>query len=241
MKKAGYKGILCAIYESVYADNKVTFASLHSTESAFVSFGFKNWNKGKQKLSNQDRCASHKFAISHLATTSNLLPIEAQLSESQNKSQIHARCCLLKIVSSLLYLARQGVPIRGNKDSESNAKQLLSLMAEDDSGLRKWIDQKDSYTKYINAVTNSILLQIKQLYRFYSIIIDGTIDLSGSDQKCICIRFVDNDVNLKVEFIGLYETENTSGEGLYAIVKDVLCRLNLSMDNHRGEAYRWRS
>ena len=52
----------------------------------------------------------------------------------------------------------------------------------------------------------------------------------------ICIRYVDN-LQPVEQFLGLYETSDTSGEVLSSILLDVLTRLGLPLANLRGQCY----
>jgi len=49
---------------------------------------------------------------------------------------------LYKVLSSLKYLLRQGLPIRGNSEESGNLMQLLQCHSEDSDDLKKWILQK---------------------------------------------------------------------------------------------------
>ncbi len=71
----------------------------------------------------------------------------------------------------------------------------------------------------------------------YSVIIDGTQDVSGTEQESICLRYVDSDLEPREEFIGLYETSSTTGEQISKIVSDVLLCPNLPLSGLRGQTY----
>ena len=51
---------------------------------------------------------------------------------------------LMKILSSIRYLARQRLPLRSHNDSESNFRQLLLLRAEDDPNFQEWLHKETS-------------------------------------------------------------------------------------------------
>ena len=57
--------------------------------------------------------------------------ITAQLNSQANREQKENRDMLLKQLSSLRYLARQGLAIRGHSEKEGNLMQLLLLGSED--------------------------------------------------------------------------------------------------------------
>ena len=58
------------------------------------------------------------------------------------------RISLLKMISCLRYLARQGQPFRGHGDEkDANFKQLICFRAEDDPAFTMWLKEKNlSYT-----------------------------------------------------------------------------------------------
>ncbi|GAA6095220.1 zinc finger MYM-type protein 1-like, partial [Tachysurus ichikawai] len=66
---------------------------------------------------------------------------------------------------------------------------------------------------------------------------DGTQDLSGKEQESVCLRYVDHDLIVHEEFVGMYEVSVTTGENLAKVLKDVLLRRNLSITGLRGQAY----
>lgn len=74
---------------------------------------------------------------------SNKQGIGAQLEHAHKMEQKARREALIKQLSSLRYLLRQGLAVRGHEASEINLIQLLELHSGDDPQLKKWInDQK---------------------------------------------------------------------------------------------------
>jgi hypothetical protein len=53
---------------------------------------------------------------------------------------------LIKILSTVQYLSRQGLALRGHKSDDGNFLKLLQLRCEDDDDLKKWTEQKKSFT-----------------------------------------------------------------------------------------------
>ena len=85
-----------------------------------------------------------------------------------------------------------------------------------------------------------LLQQIaKNLYNtsFYTIMVDETTDISNYEQVVICLRWVDDDFNVHEDLIGLYKVETISADSLVALIKDVLLRINLSLNKVRGQCY----
>ena len=66
------------------------------------------------------------------------------------------RACLIKLILCLRYLARQGLPLRENRnDQDSNFKQLLKCRAEDDPVFSEWLDKKNQNFTFQRSKTKS--------------------------------------------------------------------------------------
>lgn len=89
-----------------------------------------------------------------------------------------------------------------------------------------------------NTVIQGIAAEIRSLPIVqFSVIVDGTQDVSGAEQESVCLRYVDHDLVPHKEFIGLYRVSETTGEGIAKVATDVLLRLNLPMSGLRGQSY----
>ena len=71
----------------------------------------------------------------------------------------------------------------------------------------------------------------------FSIIVDGTQDVSGKEQEAICLRCVDEALEPHEEFVGMYEPPETTGKTLTKCILDVLTRLRLPLSTLRGQTY----
>lgn len=155
----------------------------------------------------------------------------------------------MKIVDSVKFLARQGAALRGHADDEGNLCQLLKLRSEDDPGLAKWLStRKHDFTspkiqnEILHLLANSIIRDIigtihKLPLLQYSIMIDGTQDIEGTEQEAICVRYVDHDLVPHEVFLGFYEVTSTTGENLAKVATDVLLRFGLPLSGLRGQTY----
>ena len=98
-------------------------------EDSFVKTGYSNWknargaNKGFQK---------HEFSKCHQTAIQRLVEIQkttqdvsTTLKNNLTEKQCENRASLLKFMSCLRYLARQGLSFRGHRcDKDCNFKQL---------------------------------------------------------------------------------------------------------------------
>lgn len=124
-------------------------------------------------------------------------------------------------------LGTPGAALRGREAEEGHVNQLLKVRCEDDPGLEKWLStRKHDYTKspkiqneILNLFANSIIREIISSIHMlpllqYSIIIDGTQDIEGTEQEAICVRYVDHDLVPHEVFLGFYEVSCTTRENL---------------------------
>ncbi len=87
-----------------------------------------------------------------------------------------------------------------------------------------------------NAIIRSIIEQVQQA-DYFTIMIDECVDVSSKEQLTICIRYVDPDLEVHEEFIGLYLCPNIKADTIVSVLKDVLVRLNLDLSRCRGQCY----
>ena len=64
---------------------------------------------------------------------------------------------MIKIISSIRYLARQGIALRGYNEENPNFIQLLNLRAEDDDHLKEWLLRKSK--KYTSPIIQNEILK----------------------------------------------------------------------------------
>ena len=228
-----------------------------NVESAFVKAGFRNWKKACQKgrgLLKHQGAETHKEAVQRFiqATINNhnvgdLLSTNYEIQKEQNRNN------LLKVISNIRFLARQGIPFRGdwnNKNSSefnSNFYQLNQLRSQEDEQFENWLKRKqmkytapDIQNEFLQVMSLNILRNMARDIRnsnIFSIMADETADVSKIEQLVFCIRWVDNNLEAHEELIGLHPIPNTEADTLVNVIKDILLRLNLRIADARGQCY----
>ena len=112
--------------------------SLVKKEDAFVTSGFDNWKKPHERFTQHVQSDLHKECILKVEllkqdSVAVLLNEQAKAEQKQHRDQ------LLKQLSSLQFLLRQGLAVRGHDNLEGNLLQLLKLTSEDYPDLNSWI------------------------------------------------------------------------------------------------------
>ncbi len=215
-------GILC-----FYCASSGRMEIAKSTDAAFTTNGYKNWKNALVAF--QKHAGSHAHRTAILQAMHQKKPIVAQLSVQFIQNQAKARNCLIRIIKCVRYLARQGLAFRGHETNDGNLKQLLNMCAETDASLSSWVERHQDYTspaiqnELLSLFSRNILRSIcqdivKRETVIFAVIVDGTRDISGTEQESICFRYISDDLQPVEVFMGLYEAQNTSGESI--------CRFN---------------
>ena len=148
------------------------------------------------------------------------LQINNRLNQDRLRVITENRKKLEGILSALIFLGRQNIPLRGHRDNgnievssehpdaesnnEGNFRELLKLLAErGDEVLKKHLETSAGNAKYTsNTIQNDLIqclgskLQDAILDRIrssgvYSVMFDETTDLSHTNIMCFLVRYVD--------------------------------------------------
>ena len=93
-------------------------------------------------------------------------------------------------------------------------------------------------TLLAHAVVRNMVSTVKTESCQFGFVVDGTRDCTGLEQESVCIRFVDK-TNYKwaVHWVSLYNPPDTTGKTLPVVVKDVLTRPTLPLEDLRAHTY----
>lgn len=153
-----------------------------------------------------------------------------QVTENRNR--------LLPIVESIMFLGRQGIPLRGHRDdgmlidssqeaspiaNEGNFRELLRFrVSSGDKELEKHLVSTSSRATYISKTTQNelikccgeeILARIIQWVQeagMYSVMFDETTDAAHLSQLCLALRYVHNNV-VREDFVQFLDIRSDIG------------------------------
>lgn len=239
--------IFCRVCCSAQCHNLITF-SRHGNV-AFVHGGFCNWKKALQRFITHEKSEMHREAVMKLAVKSSGIDVSAQLSKQFEVEKKNNRAMFLKLLESIRYLARQGLPFRGHHEDsislEGNLYQLLLLQAKDCPTLGTWLKRRDYLSPQIvneiiaicgNMVLRELLREIRDA-EYFALIADEATDISHNEQMCIAVRWVDSRYTIHEAALGLVQLPDTRALTLFKVIKDVLIRCSLSISSCVGQAY----
>ena len=214
-------------------------------EGSFLVNGFTNWKDATTKFTKHENSDFHKVCARALSST---VDIGDMLNKQAVTEKQANREYLLKVLSSVCFLARQGLALRGDGDEcDSNVHQLLLLCGEDFPAMAKFMERKqlkcsshEVQNEFLSIMALQVLRKIAaslQSAVFYAVMVDETTDKANKEQVVLVFRWVDDTLVVHEEFIGLYLTDFIRSEALVAVNKDTLLRMNLKNEHCRAQCY----
>ncbi|XP_041351026.1 zinc finger MYM-type protein 1-like [Gigantopelta aegis] len=238
-------GVLCHV--CITAKRKKLSELTNCGEESFVARGFTNWKKAIEKFDAHEKSNSHRLSLENIKFHKTQQSVSAQISSGVLADQGQARVALVKLISTLMFVAEQGLPLRGKESSEGNYKKLLELRAEDVATLKSWLARKQNFTS--GEIQNELLLimshtvlrelckDVRTMSSLFGIIVDGTQDIQGIEQESICVRYVTDNFDVREDFLGLYNISSTTGQSISRMLVDALIRLQLPIEQLRAQTY----
>ena len=229
------------------ATNLKLFNLSKKAENAFSSEGFRTWKNAIHCFRKHEHSLAHKEGVMKWVHYTKSSSVSVQIAQNLKTDQAKAQKCLLNMLSSLRFLARQGLAIRGHEENEGNFLQLLRLQSGNCSEMVKWLQRRGNWTAHeiqneiLEIMAHSVLRTITdrvKANKYYAIIVDEATDISFKEQVSICLRYVTADtLEAHEDLVGLCEAGSTTAERLTLIIKDVLRRLGVDLMDCRAQAY----
>jgi len=103
---ASANGVLCFVCGSAARQGLATLAKCK--KDSFSYDGFRNWKNAREKFGKHQKTTAHQLAVNDLQAQKQPT-VTAQISSKARCDQLLAQNALLCIISSVRYLAQQGV------------------------------------------------------------------------------------------------------------------------------------
>lgn len=190
--------------------------------------------------------------------------IDEILSESFSKRVQANRAFLIPIIDTIVLCGRLAIALRGRREtldffepgkyspySIGNFMELLNfrIMAGDSALLNhlKTCAKNASYTSPVIQneliaccgafIRDKIVLEVKKA-KIFTIICDEACDSSTKEQMSLVLRFVDEEFNVREDFIAfIHCSEGLNGAALAKVILDTLDDYGLNIKNCRGQGY----
>ena len=222
-------------------------------DNAFTVVGFRNWKHATDRFLRHLNSDAHKEAcLRYVDAPSRSYGNAPNMMSAKHTVCAENRRMLLKILGNICFLARQGLPFRGNWDNEkgvetnSNFQQLLLLRAQDDPKLLAWMNRKKQ--KYTSPQIQTEILQIMALGHIrtiaskikgnpFSVMVDETADASNTEEMVICFRRVDSSLEANEDFIGIHPIPNAKADTIVPILMTLDTDISTTCSGENFEQY----
>jgi len=214
-----------------------------------ITRGFANWKDAVVSFMRHEKSACHRDAVSVTVTIpSSTKDVSEHLSAQHGAVKVENRNLLLHIISSVRFLCRQGLALRGGGDDvDSNFRQLVRMQASENPQFADWLKRKkDVYTspeiqnEIIRIMAQKVLREIisdVQQSPFICVMVDETTDNSNKEQMVLVLRRVSDNLDVFEEFVGLYAVPTIEAASLTAAITDIFLRFQLPLSKVRGQCY----
>ena len=123
--------------------------------------------------------------------------------------------------------------------------QLLIMKSKEFPELKVWLEKKqgkfvthDVQNEILTIMSNSVLRSLLKKIEgnIYSTMCDEYTDCSNHEQLTFCLRWVEA-LKAHETFLGFYEIPDIKSSTIVSVIKEILTRYQLSMENFRGQCY----
>ncbi|XP_022842045.1 zinc finger MYM-type protein 1-like [Olea europaea var. sylvestris] len=187
-----------------------------------------------------------------------IICIDLLKAMKEMKKREHWRHVLTRIIAIVKRLVKNTLPFRGDDERlnvENNGLflQMVEMVSEFDPIMKEHLrraNAKEIQYTYLgkkiqneliqllaNEVRSAIVKKVKHA-KYFAVILDCTPDASHEEQISLIVRFVDDSANLptveehSLEFL---KVDDTTGLGLTTELQKALIKLDLDIDDIRGQ------
>lgn len=227
----------------------------------FVNKPYSNWYKISNNLSSHSSLKYHEKCLAIADTLKMTFENPTSRIDVITNTAIQKRLndnkgILRQIVRAILFLSKQGLPMRGSKEdlnlstNPGNFLALLKVLAENDELLHAHLYapkarnatylSPHSQNEIINVIGHDNILakiasEIKDA-KFYSVMADE-VSSHNIEHLPICVRFVDIENNIREEFISFVRLNRVRAIDISDAIIICLENIGLSLSNLRGQGY----
>lgn len=240
------KGALCKF--CVLFESPVTRGSV---KGAFIKNVFCNYKKFQEQAKAHLSSEWHKFTTlkskDFISIMQNKTTNVHQMIDNSVKLMIeNNRLKLKSIVSSIFFLGTHGLPLRGHSDDSALFNDLLKLRVEcGDTILEDHFKNAPKNATYLShriqnncitifgTVTSNIILEQIKKAECYSVLADETIDICGTEQMSICIRYTFNKnglTTMREDFLGFITLNKLDAESISNVIIESLLNWGLDLN-----------
>ncbi|XP_066973153.1 zinc finger MYM-type protein 1-like [Macrobrachium rosenbergii] len=234
--------------------------------SSLSSVGLRDWKNLSSLLSSHEKLPDHLDNVGKWKELEQRLKKHKTIDDETQRARERVENYWQQILERLIALVRvlgvQNLSFRGTNEKlyssgNGNFLKFVELMALFDpvmsEHLRK-IRNEETHVHYLgkniqnelidilaNAIKEEILRNARAA-KYFSIILDSTPDVSHVEQMTVIIRFVQVDednavIAVREHFLGYVPLQETTGAFMAETILEEFKKMDLCIDNLRGQGY----
>ena len=234
---------------------------VRSDKGLLVNVPFRNWVKLSDALATHAKLKYHRNAMQAADTLRTTVDnpdarLDVMVSSVLQDRIANNRHILQEIVRAILYLTKQGLPLRGHREqisSNSNPGNFLALLKDracNDSILKQHLEQpaarNATYTSPrsqndvisvigFDIIRANLVKEVRQAL-FYSVLADEASS-HNVEHLSVCLRFVDSSGQIREDFLSFIKMERVRAADIEDAIIKLLQDVGLSLDFLRGQGY----
>ncbi len=230
---------------------------MRTDKVTLVGIPLRDWSNATKVVQAHYETTAHKTAVKgaenlqHVHLKKQQSVLDQQTAADNHQKQI-SREAMNSICDNILYLARQGLAIRGDDDSKSNFSNLLELQRKHDKSLDEHLKtagknatgkshrmQNDIIELLGGQVGSDVISRVKKA-KWFSLLADESADISKIEQVALIFRYIRETlegIEVREDFLKFAPTASSKGEALTQLILDNLSAFGLDPDDMIGQGY----
>jgi len=102
------------------ADDQQLLEDAKFVKGAFIQDGFNDWKHAAERFKGHEKPDGHRAAVLKTAYVVAGQNVASGLSKAKREEMLMARAAICRIITSIAFLSKQGLAIRGKTDDSSN-------------------------------------------------------------------------------------------------------------------------
>jgi len=241
----------------------------HQPLGKLVVTPYTHWKDAVEDFNRHEQSSYHKTCV---LKADNLLAVadakqEAvvmHVSTGLKEQIVQNRRRIKPIVDTVIFCGRQGISLRGHRDSgpltqweeeptenDGNFRALLRFKVRSgDQDLASHLQTAGANATYVSPkMQNAIIAACNELVvaelvkrinaaAGFAVLADETTDIAGVEQFSLCVRYLEmSSSSIREDFLQFIPVTDVSGKSLAKVIIDSLTQLGVNLDYMRGQGY----